>query len=812
MDIEKRVNDLLRAMTLEEKASLCSGDGYWFTKSVPRLGLNRIMITDGPHGLRRQVGAADHLGLNKSVPSTCFPAGATIANSWDENLTRRLGELIADEALSEGVHVVLGPAINIKRSPLCGRNFEYYSEDPFLTGKLAASYIRGVQSRGVGACPKHYAVNNQERLRMMIDAIVDERTLREIYLLPFEYAIKEGQAKTIMSSYNLVNGAYANESNHLLDTILQQEWGFDGVVISDWGACNDRVKGLVAGNQLEMPTTLGETDAEIVEAVRSGDISMDLLDVRLKPLLSLMLETQEAAHETYQFSLEEHHAEARAMAEQSMVLLKNEGHILPLPMDKTVAIIGDLAKVPRYQGAGSSIVNPTILDSPLTALKESGLNIIGYEKGYKRYGKRSSSTLVRRAVKLAAKVDKVILFLGLDESTEAEGIDRNHTQLRATQIELLQELHKVNSEIVVILSGGSVVDMSWDTQAKGILHGYLGGQAGAYAIANILTGKVNPSGKLAETYPYAYEDIGSSSYYPGGYQTTQHREGLYVGYRYFDTAGVKPQYPFGFGLSYTTFAYSNLQIDDTSVTCTITNSGAVSGAEVCQLYVSALDSKVFRPKKELKGFVKIFLQPGESKRVTMTFDEKAFAYFNVVDNDWRVEEGNYRISVGGSSSNLPLTGTLRIQGETISNPYEAMDIPSYTSGKVAQVSDNEFFQLIGREVADVPWKKDQPVTVNSSVLEAGVHPGVGRFIYRTLRFMRFFVRDSNIRKATYLDASLYMPFRALARMSNGMMTMPMVEGLLIMINRGFLKGVRPFIRAWRQKTQVQKAYKKTKNM
>ncbi len=810
MSTEKRIDDLLQAMTLEEKASLCSGEGYWFTKSVPRLGLDRIMITDGPHGLRRQVGAADHLGLNKSVPSTCFPAGATIANSWDEELTKRLGELIADEALSEGVHVVLGPAINIKRSPLCGRNFEYYSEDPFLTGKLAASYIRGVQSRGIGACPKHYAVNNQERLRMMIDAVVDERTLREIYLLPFEYAVKEGGAKTIMSSYNLVNGAYANEHPYLLDTLLQQEWGFNGVIISDWGASNDRVEGLIAGNQLEMPTTMGETDAEIVEAVKCGKISMELLDMRLRPLLRLMLETQHSLRGDHQFSQDAHHIEARVIAEKSMVLLKNREQILPLQADDTVAIIGDLANIPRYQGAGSSIVNPTKLDSPLTALKESGLRVIGYEKGYKRYGKRSSSTLVRRAVKLATKVDKVILFLGLDESTEAEGIDRNHTQLRETQVELLREIHKVNSEIVVVLSGGSVVDMSWDTLAKGVLHGYLGGQAGAYAIANILRGTVNPSGKLAETYPYAYEDIASSTYYPGGYQTTQHREGLYVGYRYFDTAGIEPKYPFGFGLSYTTFTYSNLQISSTSAEFTLTNSGPVAGEEICQLYVSALDSQVFRPEKELKGFVKVSLQPGESQKICIPFDEKSFAYYNITDHDWRIEEGNYRITIGGSSRDLSLTGTLWVHGDPINNPYETMEIPSYLSGTVTHVSDKEFFQLVGREVTDLPWSKDQPVTVNSSVLEAGVHPGVGRFIYRMLRFMRFFVRDSNIRKATYLDASLYMPFRALARMSNGMMTMPMVEGLLLMINKGLFKGLGPFMRAWRQKKHIQKLYKKTK--
>ena len=493
---------LISQMTLEEKASLMSGANFWNTKAVPRLEIPGMMLTDGPHGLRKQGGKADNLGLNKSVPATCYPTASGLANTWDEELLEQMGQHLGLEAASEGVSVLLGPGVNIKRSPLCGRNFEYFSEDPYLAGKMAAALIRGIQSNGISACVKHYAVNSQELLRMTNDSVVDERTLREIYLPAFEMAVKEGGVKCLMTSYNRVNGTYAHENTHLLREILYGEWGYDGVVVSDWGGNNDRVASVKAGGTLEMPSSHGQTDRYLVEAVRSGDLAEELLDEQVDRLLDLIFTTApNITGKTY--FREAHHRMAARVAEKTAVLLKNEDSILPLKKDQKIAVIGDFARIPRYQGAGSSKINPTKLDNGIDALKTVGANVTGFAPGFRRNGK-ADPMLIRQACTLAKDADIVLLWLGLDEGGEAEGVDRENMKLPENQIALLNALYAVNSNIVVVLSCGCAVEMQWDEKAKAVLHGYLGGQAGAIALGKLLTGQANPCGKLSETIPLCY--------------------------------------------------------------------------------------------------------------------------------------------------------------------------------------------------------------------------------------------------------------------------------------------------------------------
>lgn len=587
---------LIKQMTLEEKASLMSGADFWHTKSIERLKVPSMMLADGPHGLRKEVDGATMLGFNKSIPATCFPTAATLANSWDKDLLQEVGTYLGIEAAAADVSVLLGPGLNIKRNPLGGRNFEYFSEDPYLSGKLASSMIQGIQSIGVSACPKHFAVNSQEERRMVIDEIVDERTFREIYLEGFRYAVTEGKAKTIMSSYNKINGTYANENRHLLQDILYKEWKYEGVVVTDWGANNDRVSGLIAGNQLEMPSTAGFTDKEIVDAIKQGVLSETLLDERVESLLSLIDATKEALGKGKNFTDEMHHEFAVEAARHSMVLLKNEENILPIKSKTKIAVIGDFAKNPRYQGAGSSLINPTFLENGLDSLQKTDLELVGYVQGYKRLGGTSKRRL-RQAVEHAKKAQLILLFMGLDEGTEAEGHDREHMLLKDNQIALLDAIYSVNQNIVIILSGGSPIEMPWENKAKAILHSYLGGQGGGSAIADILTGKTNPSGKLAETYPVRYSDVPSSTYYPGKQMTSEHKEGLFVGYRYYDSAKIDVKYPFGFGLSYTSFEYSNLQTIDPYVSFEIKNTGSRIGEEIAQVYIECLNSRVFRAKK-----------------------------------------------------------------------------------------------------------------------------------------------------------------------------------------------------------------------
>ena len=793
-------------MTLEEKCSLLSGGTQFTTKAIAHLGIPAIRFSDGPSGLRRQEGAADHLGLHSSVPATCWPSAATVANSWDTALAEEIGAALGKEAAAQKVHVLLGPGLNIKRSPLCGRNFEYFSEDPYLSGKMAAAYIRGIQSQGVAACPKHFAVNSQETLRMHSDSVLDERTLREIYLTGFEIAVKEGKPQCIMSSYNRVNGVYANENRHLLRDILADEWGFDGFVVTDWGGCNDRVAGLLAGSHMEMPTTGGTSDLEVLRAVREGKVDEKWLDQILSEYLEKCLLVSQLNEKNVSFDPECHHTLARRAAAESAVLLKNEDHLLPLAAGTRAAVIGDFAKTPRYQGSGSSCVNPTKLDCPLTFLESSSLDVIGYTPGFERFGGANDSAF-QTALGLARQADVVILWLGLDELAETEGMDRTDMSIRPCQAALLEALSRENSNIVVVLSGGAPVETPWIVHCKSLIHGYLGGQAGAGAMADLLTGQAVPSGKLAESWPVRLEDTPCSRYYPGQEKTAEYREGIYVGYRYYDTTGKTVRFPFGFGLSYTSFSYSNLEVSGTAAVFRITNTGSVPGAEIAQLYVSPENPAVFRPVRELKGFAKVFLQPGESRTVSIPLDDNAFRYFNVATNRWETEGGSYRIQIGASSLDIRLEKSLTAEGTHAPLPYTPEALPSYFSGQVTSVSDEEFARLLGHPVPAQKWDRTAPLTINDTFMQLQYAPSrIGRQIYKLFRRQ---VANASARGKPDLDAlfRLNMPFRGIAKMTGGMADMAMAEAVVEIFNGHFFRSCGSFLKAWRQKGKNAKVFR-----
>lgn len=778
--------DIIDKMTLEEKAALLSGKGEWQSWDIERLGIASVFCSDGPHGIRKQAGAGDHLGLNPSLPATCFPTAATVANSWDPDLGEEIGKALGEEASVQGVNVVLGPGLNIKRSPLCGRNFEYFSEDPYLAGKMAAGYVRGIQSRGVYACPKHFAVNSQELRRMAMNAVVDERTLREIYLTGFEIAVKEGGAKAIMTSYNQVNGTYANENTHLLREILRGEWGYDGLVITDWGGSNDHVKGVAAGSDLEMPNPGMDSARQIVKAVKEGKLEESAVDECVDRMIEAAMALTDRRDVPEEFDEKAHHDLARRAAAQSAVLLKNEGNILPLRPGARVALIGDFAYEPRYQGAGSSMVNATAIDKMAELIGRYDLAVVGTAKGYVRTGEENAE-LEKEAVDLAQSADIVLYCFGLDELSESEGVDRSHMRIPQNQISLLEAMSRVNENIIGVLSAGASVEMPWERCLKALLHGGLYGQAGAGAMLDILTGKVNPSGRLNETYPVKYEDTPAFRYFPAAERNSEYREGLYVGYRYYDTSKVRVMYPFGFGLSYTTFEYSDLKIDEKGVSFTVKNTGGMDGAETAQLYVGLRDAKVYRPEKELKGFCKVFLKAGESRTVRIGFDDKTFRYWNVRTNAWETEGGNYQIMIGASCADIRLSGNVQIKGTTEEFPYYTNRMPSYYSGQIRQVSDKEFEELLGSAVPSGKWTGE--LTVNDAICQMYyAKSAIARLAYRKLTRMKKKSEDAG--KPDLNILFIYnMPFRAIAKMTGGMVSMEMVEGIVTMVNGHLFRGL-----------------------
>lgn len=779
--------EMIKKMTLEEKAAFLSGKGEWQTWDFERLGIPSMYCSDGPHGIRKQAGAGDHLGLNPSLPATCFPTAATMANSWDPALGEEIGRALGEEARVQDVHVVLGPGLNIKRSPLCGRNFEYFSEDPYLAGKMAAGYVRGIQSKGRYACPKHFAVNSQELRRMAMNAVVDERTLREIYLTGFEIAVKEGGAKALMTSYNQVNGTYSNENTHLLKDILREEWGYEGIVITDWGGSNDHVKGVAAGSDLEMPTPGMDSAWQIVKAVQENRIPEEAVDACVDRLLDAVLTLTGGQEEKpSEFDKEAHHALAKKAAAQSAVLLKNQEDILPLKPGTHVALIGDFAFEPRYQGAGSSMVNTIKLDKMSELIGGYDLTVVGMARGYKRDGE-VDTVLEKEAVDLAQSVDVVLYCFGLDELSESEGVDRTHMRIPQNQITLLEAMARVNENIVGILSAGAVVEMPWHTSLKALLHGYLYGQAGAGAMLDIISGKVNPSGRLNETYPVRYEDTPAFKYFPSEERNSEYREALYVGYRYYDTAKVRVLYPFGFGLSYTEFQYRDLTVNPEGAEFTLTNTGNRDGAEVAQLYIGMKDGKVFRPAKELKGFQKVFLKAGESRRVHIPFDDKTFRYWNVRTEQWETEGGTYTVMIGASCLDIRLRTETEIEGTTDTYPYYTNRMPSYYSGLIGQVEDQEFQELLGYPIPSGKWNGD--LTVNDAICQMYYAKSpAARFVYKKLTQMKKKSEDAG--KPDLNILFIYnMPFRAIAKMTGGMVSMEMVEGIVTMVNGHLFRGL-----------------------
>ena len=785
--------EIIKQMTLEEKASLMSGKDFWQTQDIKRLGINSIFLADGPHGIRKQAGSADHLGLNESLKATCFPTASCMANSFNLNLAIELGTALGLEAKAQKVNVLLGPGMNIKRNPRCGRNFEYFSEDPYLSGKMAASYVKGIQSNNVSACIKHFAANNQETRRMVYDSIIDERALREIYLTGFEIAIKEANPLSLMTSYNKLNGYYTNENSHLLNDILRNEWNYKNLVVTDWGGSNSRIEGLKCGNALEMPTNNGETDLEIINAIKNGELDENILDQRVDELLSIINKTK--IEDNVKVDIDAHHELAKKCALESIVLLKNNDNVLPLNNDKRVVFIGDLFKNPRYQGAGSSIVNPTKLDNIIDLLPNYSLNSIGYSKGYNRYGKKNNR-LAKKALKLASKSDIILYAMGLDEVTEAEGIDRETININKNQIDLLLKLKQLNKKIVVVLYSGSIVDLSFSDHVDGLVHAYLSGQAGATALLDIITGKVSPSGRLAETYPYNYEDVSSSESFPEKGMTVLYKESINVGYRYLNKDLNKVRYPFGYGLSYTSFEYSNLCITNEYVKFNIKNIGNVASYDVPQLYISKIDSKISRTAPELKGFNKVYLEPNEEKEVIIYFDEYSFRYYNVDTDRFEIESGEYNIFIGKDSLNYVLSGIIDIVG-TI-NP--GIKEKEYIYDK--NITDEEFEEFLGYKLPNknLPFIKKNRIVVdyNTTILDLKYARGwTGRFFSGAIRFLVKFLRFIGKKPLsnTIVMGMYNNPMRGLSRMSGGMISYAQLDGLITMFNGKFFKGLRQFFKA-----------------
>lgn len=710
-----KVKEIIAKMTLEDKIRLCSGASFWESEKMEQYGIPSFFMSDGPHGLRTQKGDADHLGINKSEESTCFPAACASSASWNPQLLYEMGQAIAEEALAYGVDVVLGPGANIKRNPLCGRNFEYFSEDPYLTGQLAQNWIKGVQEKGIGTSLKHFAANNQENDRMMSNSMVDERALREIYLAGFEAAVKEAEPETVMCSYNMINGTFSSDNKKLLTDILRREWGFDGFVMTDWGALNDRIAAFRAGCDLEMPCSNHMFDADVKQAVEENRLSVEDIDASAERLVRFALKAEEtrkkyeeSTENCGKFDIERHHALAKKIAAESAVLLKNEGKLLPLCKGTRIALCGAMAETIRYQGAGSSHINPTKLSSLKQSMEALG-GEVSYYPAYKLNGDTDEQAL-KEAVAGAGEAQITVLVVGLPDSLESEGYDRQHMRIPESHQELIRKVAEVNQNIVVVLMGGSPVEMPWIKDAKAVLNLYLGGQAAGEAAAELLYGAVNPSGKLAETYPMSYTDCSSSDTFGVNPRQAEYAESIYVGYRYYDKAGIPVRFPFGHGLSYTDFAYSGMTVDaedgrvsfaeeETAavrVSCKVRNTGDREGSEVVQLYVRDLTTSVFKAEKELKGFRKIFLEPGEEKEVEILLDKRSFAHYDVDRSDWEVLTGTYEILLGASSADIRLKENLKVDGTVEKLPYE--EIPLWYLKPEGKPDVTDFEKIYGQEI------------------------------------------------------------------------------------------------------------------
>lgn len=793
-------SELISKMTLEEKVSLCSGKDFWNLRGIERLGIPEIMVTDGPHGLRKKNPEGKGGGLADSVPTTCFPTAATTACSWDPELLYEMGVALGEECLQERVSVILGPGVNMKRSPLCGRNFEYFSEDPLLAGELAAGWINGVQSQGIGTSIKHFAVNSQEKKRMTIDSVVDERAFREIYLTAFEIAVKKSQPWTVMNAYNRVNGTYCSDNEYLQKKILRDEWGFEGIVVTDWGAANDRVVGFKNGNELEMPSSGGYNDKKICDAVRNGELSECVVDENADRMLTLIKKSEASFKDGYTYDKEAHHKLAAKICSESIVLLKNEDKILPIAKDKKIAVIGEMARAPRYQGAGSSLINPTKISDAFDGLLNLGYTL-NFAPGYNKKKDEIMPAMFTDACKVAERADIAVVFIGLTEEYESEGYDREHLNLPKSHNALVEEILKVNGNVVVVLSGGAPVVMPWLGKVKAVVNGYLGGQASGDAIADILSGKVCPSGKLAETYPLALSDVPSSRYYPGTKRIAEHKESIYIGYRYYDTADKDVLFPFGFGLSYTEFEYSDLKLssekikdsDTLTVSFKIKNIGDCDGAEIAQVYVSDKESTIFRPKKELRGFKKIFLKSGEETKVEIELSKRAFAFYNADEAIWQVESGDFELMVGASSRDIRLTADVYVESTSEANiPDYSKTAPSYYTADVKNISDKEFEVLLGRKMPPREFEEGMVLTMANSLGDAAHTKWGGKINGLLDKAVDIAMKGDPATGGMVKAMALEIPIRNFVTMSSGVFSEEMAKGLLMMLNgeksgKGFAK-------------------------
>lgn len=782
--------DIIREMTLFEKVSLCTGKDFWHMNGVERLGLPEICLTDGPHGLRKKDESKTGSSLDNSVPTTCFPTAVTTACSWDPELLYKMGEALAEECLQEKVSVILGPGVNMKRSPLCGRNFEYFSEDPLLAGEMGAALINGVQSKGVGTSLKHFAANNQEARRMKINTVVDERTLREIYLPAFETAVKKAQPWTVMNAYNRLNGEYCSDSDWLQNKVLRDDWGFKGIVVTDWGAANDRVKGLKAGNDLEMPGSGSYNTNKLYNAVLNGDLDEKELDKVVDRLIDIILKSKENLKESYTYDKEAHHELAKEIAASSMVLLKNEDNILPLNKGESVALIGEMARAPRYQGAGSSNINPTKLSSAFDSFLDEGYTTF-YAPGYEKKNDKPNYELIADAVKAAENADTAVVFIGLTENYESEGYDRDCLDIPLAHTELLEAVCAVNKNVVVVLSGGSPIVMPWLSKVKAVLNGYLGGQACGAAVTEILTGKVCPSGKLAETYPLSLLDTPCFDNFPGAIRSVEYRESVYIGYRYYDSAEKEVLFPFGYGLSYTEFKYSGLKLskkkmkdtDTLTVSFKVKNTGKIAGAEVAQVYVADKESTIFRPKKELKGFVKVYLEPGEEKTVSVELSKRAFAYYNVNIGDWHVESGEFDILVGASSRDIRLEKTVDVESTVEAEiPDYRETAPAYYTVDMKNIPDSQFEAVLGHEIPEATFAQGAKLDLTCS-LENATNSKWGKRINALIeKVMDLNFTAGGASSGMMKAMILQIPIRNFISMSGGVFTEEMADGLLMILN------------------------------
>jgi len=665
--VKENLDPLIQQMTLEEECSMLSGESFWHTQSIPRLGIEHMMLTDGPAGLRKQTEKADHLGQNPSVPATCFPSEAALASSWNPDLICEVGHGLGEECRAQDVAVVLGPGANIKRSPLCGRNFEYFSEDPYLSSHMAAAYIQGIQSAGVGACIKHFAANNQETHRLTTNVAVDEKTLREIYLESFRYAIINGNPWMVMCAYNCLNGTFASESEYLLQKVLREEWQYSGVVVTDWGGVNDRVKSLTAGLDLEMPDSGGVFDCKVNKAVEEGTLQKEYVDSSVKRILQLLSLYRQSKMGKVRFDPEKNHELAVKAGGECVILLKNENEILPLVQTGKIAVIGEFAVKPRFQGGGSSHTNPTKITNAKEEIEKLYPNV-AYATGFYINDKESNSKLVQEALEITNQCDKVVVFAGLSEKYETEGIDRTSLNLPAAQNVLIKKLAERKKNVVVVLSNGAPVLMPWKDQVQGIVEGYLLGQASGKILAGVLFGKINPSGKLAETFPNRLEDTPCYLDFPGNQGQVQYRENIFVGYRYYDSKHIPPLFEFGFGLSYSDFLYSDMMVnqnsatdlDEITVQVKVKNISDIAGSEIVQLYVHDQQTKVQRPEKELKEFGKVLLEPGEEKTIHFRLDRHSFSYYDEKHSQWLVQSGKFDLLIGQSSRRIMCKKTIEV--------------------------------------------------------------------------------------------------------------------------------------------------------